>query len=189
MKSSRAKPNLDSAASKTGRNNLSPLTTIYLKIFKSVEFPYEQERAVLKITACDIMSKKRRRDQPAVDTQLVAIYEDLANIDEEIRLKAAHSLLTRFVAGGTPSADQLNEILRRLIRGLCSGRKAARLGFSVALTEFLRIVFGPKKDSVSAFLDIAELPKNLVDLTGVSGDASGQVCKIKFGSNDMTLMT
>ena len=135
------------------------------------------------------MSKKRRRDQPAVDTQLVEIYEDLANIDEDIRLKAAYSLLTKFVSGETPSADQLSEILRRLIKGLCSGRKAARLGFSVALTEFLRIVFGPKKDSVSAFLDITELSKILVDLTGISGDASGQVRKIKFGRNDMTLMT
>lgn len=94
------------------------------------------------------MSKKRRREQPAVDTQLVEIYEDLANVDEKIRLRAAHTLLTNFVSNGKATGDQLNKILRRLIRGLCSCRKAARLGFSIALTEFLTELLGPNGKDV-----------------------------------------
>ena len=74
------------------------------------------------------MSKKRRREKPAVDMQLVEIYEDLANVDEKIRLKAAHTLLTNFVSEGKATGDQLNEVLRRLIRGLCSGSQSSSLG-------------------------------------------------------------
>lgn len=122
------------------------------------------------------MSKKRRREQPAVDTQLVEIYEDLANVDENIRHKAARTLLKKFeVATG----DQLNEIVRRLFRGLCSGRKAARLGFSTALTECLTELLGRKDKDVPGFQSIPELIENLKSQTQVVGDASGQVCSTR----------
>lgn len=122
------------------------------------------------------MSKKRRREQPAVDTQLVEIYEDLANVDENIRHKAARTLLKKFeVATG----DQLNEIVRRLFRGLCSGRKAARLGFSTALTECLTELLGRKDKDVPGFQRIPELIENLKSQTQVTGDASGQVCSTR----------
>lgn len=121
------------------------------------------------------MSKKRRRDQPAVDTQLVEIYEDLANVDENIRLKAAHALLTNFVREGKASGEQLHEILRRLLRGLCSGRKAARLGFSVALTELLIEILGPNGRKVPGFHDILGIIETLKKQTQVSGHVSGQV--------------
>lgn len=119
--------------------------------------------------------KKRRREQPAVDTQLIEIYEDLANVDETIRLKACHTLLTKFVSEGTANGDQLNEILRRLFRGLCSGRKAARLGFSVALTEFLTELLGLKGKRVPGFQTIADLIHTLQKQTHISGNVSGQV--------------
>lgn len=77
------------------------------------------------------MGQKRPREAPSTITRRAEIYEDLANIDQNIRLTAAHALLTDLVPQA--DVDQLQEILRRLIRGLCSGRKAARLGFSVAL--------------------------------------------------------
>lgn len=83
------------------------------------------------------MSRKRARERPAVDTQLVEIYEDLANVEEPIRLKAAHALLSSFAYKDEIPYEQILQILKRLFRGICSGRKAARLGFSVALTEFL----------------------------------------------------
>ena len=79
-----------------------------------------------------VMGQKRRREAPIGVARRTEVYEDLGHVDQSIRLKAARTLLTEFVPGA--STDQLQEILRRLIRGLCSGRKAARLGFSVALT-------------------------------------------------------
>ena len=122
------------------------------------------------------MSKKRRREQPAIDTKLVEIYEDLANVDENIRLKAAQDLLTKFVANGTSTAEQLNEIVRRLLRGLCSGRKAARLGFSVALTELLTQLLGQNEKGVAGVQTILELVETLKEQSQVSSNVSGQVC-------------
>lgn len=122
------------------------------------------------------MSKKRRREQPAVNVQLVEIYEDLASVDENIRLKAAQALLTNFVADGKSTGEQLNEIVRRLFRGLCSGRKAARLGFSVVLTELLAELLGPSRRDVAGFQNALELIETLKKQSQVSGNVSGQVC-------------
>ena len=129
------------------------------------------------------MSRKRRREQPATDVQLVEIYEDLASVDEPIRLKAAHALLTNFVSVEAATGDQLNEILRRLLRGLCSGRKAARLGFSIALTECLVQLLGQEgKRKVPGFRSTAELIETLVNQTSASGNVSGQVrnCELSW---------
>lgn len=104
---------------------------------------------------------KRRREPVNVDVQLVEIYEDLANEKEEIRLKGALALVSRFAPSSSSettngkkgqngeeedaapvksdSSADLEKVLRRLFRGLCSGRKAARLGFSIALTELLSV--------------------------------------------------
>ena len=130
-----------------------------------------------------VMSRKRLREHPTVDTHLVEIYEDLANVDEKIRLKAAHSLLTGFICQENASLEQLNEILRRLIRGLCSSRKAARLGFSVALTELLVELFGHNNKHAQGFQAITELLETLKIQTHVSGNVSGQVSSsaIPFG--------
>lgn len=118
------------------------------------------------------MSKKRAREVTASDTRLIEIYDDLANEDEEIRLKAAYALLSQF-SSTTTSIGQHKTILKRLFRGLCSGRKAARLGFSVALTECLSQIFLPyiddQKISASEILDLLE------SQTAVDGSTSGQV--------------
>ena len=122
------------------------------------------------------LSKKRQRERPAIDVQLIEIYDDLANMDEAIRLKAAHNLLSKFVSHGEVNGDQLDEIFRRLIRGLCSGRKAARLGFSVALTEFLIEIAGPKGKNVAGFQSVPELIQTLKKQTHTSGsNVTGQV--------------
>ena len=121
------------------------------------------------------MSKKRLREHPTVDTHLVEIYEDLASVDEKIRLKAAHRLLTEFVHQKKASGEQLNEILRRLIRGLCSSRKAARLGFSVALTEFLVELFEHDKEQVEGLQTLTGLLETLTVQTDVTSNVSGQV--------------
>lgn len=121
-------------------------------------------------------AKKRRRELSSVDTQLVEIYEDLANEDENIRLKAAQALLLKCSSqNGQLSNGQLSEIIRRLIRGLCSGRKAARLGFSIALTELLsRRSDKPKSDALDG-LSLSELIDLLIKQTETVGNVSGQV--------------
>lgn len=121
------------------------------------------------------MSRKRRRDLPAVDTQLVEIYDDLANEDEEIRLKAAQSLLQKTSPSAGLTSEKLNEVLRRLIRGLCSGRKAARLGFSVALTEYLIQLLGPDSSYWPPPTTLHEVIKVLGEQTHIGSNIGGQV--------------
>ena len=115
------------------------------------------------------MSKKRRREPISVDARAVEIYEDLANENEEIRLKAAEALLLKVSPETSPSSEELEKVLKRLIRGLCSGRKAARIGFSIALTELL-----------AQYSHLQRLPSShvitvLEQQTVASGGLSGQV--------------
>lgn len=100
-------------------------------------------------------SRKRRREPVNVDVKLVELYEDLANENGEIRLKAAQQLVSRFTPDQKPSNDQIEKTLQRLFRGLCSGRKAARIGFSIALTETLSQVFSSHRDMTSSSLGVS----------------------------------
>lgn len=120
------------------------------------------------------MSKKRPRAQPNVDTQLVELYDDLANENEGIRIKAAEAFSIKFSPTNHNSSQLISEALRRLIRGLCSSRYAARLGFSVALTEFLSQHWGIPS-STTGDLQISELIDVLVKQTEVTGKVAGQV--------------
>ena len=130
------------------------------------------------------MSKKRAREVKATDTQLIEIYEDLANESEEIRLKAAHTLLTKFSDPVSTTLEQHKVIIGRLFRGLCSGRKAARLGFSIALTEFLSQVFEPYLDS--GRISGLDIIKNLESQTAAEGGTSGQVWPFSSTPMDRT---
>ena len=123
-----------------------------------------------------------------VDTQLVEIYEDLANIDDGIRLKAAQALLLRVAPEANPTVQQVTEILRRLLRGLCSGRKAARLGFSIVLTELLTQLFGPTSRSVPGIQSIPDLIETLKAQTQTQGNVSGEVCNTLISSQFVQLI-
>ena len=110
-----------------------------------------------------------------MNTELVEIYENLANPDEEIRFRAAQGLLLKVSSNAGFTDEQLNEILRRLVRGLCSGRKAARLGFSIALTEFLIQLQDFDTRSLQTPITISEVIEVLKKQTQISGSVSGQV--------------
>lgn len=120
------------------------------------------------------MSRKRRREPSSIDVQLVEIYDDLANESEEIRLKAAKAFLTKFSADSHRSNDELAEAVRRLLRGLCSGRKAARLGFSITLTELLSQRWGKPPVDGAGELQLAGLVDVLIKQTEIEGKVSGQ---------------
>ncbi|KAL2870992.1 DNA-directed DNA polymerase POL5 [Aspergillus lucknowensis] len=123
-------------------------------------------------------SKKRRREPVNVDTKLVEIYEDLTSENDEIRLKAAQALVSQFTADKKPADDeQIRKTLQRLFRGLCSSRKAARIGFSIALTEVLAQVFSAEALALRGGSSEITVPGVLGIWEGVSnasGSESGQ---------------
>ena len=125
-----------------------------------------------------IMSKKRAREPVNIDTELVEIFEDLSNPSEELRLKAAQLLISKVK---TEKLD-VRKILKRLLRGLCSGRKAARPGFSVALTEFLRqnVLVGGGGDTLDTDLSPHEVVTFLREQTKIGGNVGSQVNKQAF---------
>ncbi|TPR04387.1 hypothetical protein CAN33_0029480 [Aspergillus niger] len=117
-------------------------------------------------------SRKRRREPVNVDTKMVEIYEDLANEKDEIRLKAAQALVSQFTSDKNPADEQIKKTLQRLFRGLCSSRKAARIGFSIALTEILSQVFGAPRDSSE--LNVSTVMNIWESQSSASGSESGQ---------------
>lgn len=84
---------------------------------------------------------KRRRKYTEDDLKLAAIYENLASEVGNDRIAAAKQLVARLAPDNSPTPEQVDTVLTRLIRGLCSSRKAARFGFFVALTEILRQLY------------------------------------------------
>lgn len=119
------------------------------------------------------MVGKRRRDTATPNTELIEIYEDLANEDQEIRLRAAHNLLSKFASPPWSSPEKIKPIVIRLFRGLCSSRKAARPGFSVAITELLTQIFqSPVNETGLSLDDVLEI---LEKHTVPDGATTGQV--------------
>lgn len=110
-------------------------------------------------------SKKRKRE---VDFELVKVYEQLADQDETVRLNAAGTLVSQIFKAGVTSEEQTTNILKRLFRGLCSGRKAARLGFSVALTELLSQLSVPESSAPTSTI-VQILETESTPETGTSG--------------------
>lgn len=119
-------------------------------------------------------SKKRRREPFNVDTKLVEIYEDLASEKDEIRLKSAQALVSQFTPDKNPTDEQIQKALQRLFRGLCSSRKAARIGFSIALTEILTQVLASPRDSSD--ITVSKVMSIWESQSSSSGSESGQVC-------------
>lgn len=118
-------------------------------------------------------SKKRRREPYNVDVKLVEIYEDLASEKDEIRLRAAQGLVSQFTPDKNPTDEQIKKTLQRLFRGLCSSRKAARIGFSIALTEILTQIFSASREL--AEFGIADVLKTWESQSNSSGSETGQV--------------
>jgi len=119
---------------------------------------------------------KRKRQIPDDKRQLYKLYEDLAAESNEIRLEAAEQIITMFSPENHPSSTDVQEVLNRLIRGLCTQRKAARLGFCVTLTEMLLLLLGKQKTTIEDLdLNADLLFKRIDKQTKVEGNAAGMV--------------
>lgn len=115
---------------------------------------------------------KKLRKYTDDDAQLAHIFDNLASQEDKTRLTAATELIEKCTAlfatrqqksngdgeeaSAPPSESQvttdLTKIHMRLVRGLCSSRKAARIGFSLALTEVYRLkldIRGPSSQSLT----------------------------------------
>jgi DNA polymerase phi len=124
-------------------------------------------------------SKKRRREPVNVNIKLMEIYEDLASENDEVRLKAAQALVSQFTPDKSLNDEDIQKALQRLFRGLCSSRKAARIGFSIALTEMLTQVFAVGR---SSSLDVQGVLGVWEGVSDASGGESGQVSILRFFS-------
>ncbi|KAJ9648911.1 DNA-directed DNA polymerase [Coniosporium tulheliwenetii] len=117
----------------------------------------------------------RKRQYTEEDAKLAKIYEHLASEAETDRIEAAKELISRLDPGNSSTSASAEKILRRLIRGLCSGRKAARLGYGVALAEVLRKLYGPGSQLIPEFTLTAEgLLSLIVECTKPEAKAAGQ---------------
>jgi len=118
---------------------------------------------------------KKQRQYTAHDSTLAKIYEELAGEVSDSRIKAAKDLLLEL-----SDADHaiVKKSITRLIKGLCSSRKAARLGFFVALTELLRQSFDAEARQ-NAAVGVDELVELVTRTTSAEGKASGQVGRVR----------
>ncbi|KAF2012208.1 hypothetical protein BU24DRAFT_352794 [Aaosphaeria arxii CBS 175.79] len=121
--------------------------------------------------------KLRHRQLDGDELKLLKLYEDLAAESDNVRLEAAKQLIMRFSpdADPAPSAEAVEKALNRIIRGLCSQRKAARVGFCVTLTELLRQLFGSSGKKIEGFnVDVKTLIGLVEEKTKVEGNVPGQ---------------
>lgn len=121
--------------------------------------------------------KPAKRARSSADMHLLRLYADLAAESDSTRLAAAKQLIVHFSPENQPSKEAVGKALDKLIRGLCSSRKAARYGFFVTLTELLGMFFGKGDGKVEVGVDLEGLIGWVVEKTRVEGNVLGQVRK------------
>lgn len=119
-------------------------------------------------------SRKKRLKYTEEDAALADIYNKLADEVQPVRIKAAGDLLKKLTTKSFDQAQRLETAETRLIKGLCSGRKGARLGFSIALTEVFRLNFNSKPGAEGNSVNLAATVDEIVKLTTPEGNVSGQ---------------
>ncbi|RKF77452.1 DNA polymerase V [Golovinomyces cichoracearum] len=110
----------------------------------------------------------------------VELYEKLASEDESQRINAADSIFAGLFEGdGASESTLLRHLERRLLRGLASGRKGARIGFGIVLTEIFSYLYGEQKLAQTKYanLQFERVFLLLKEKTKPEGDLSGQEIK------------
>jgi DNA polymerase phi len=111
------------------------------------------------------------------------LYDILSSEDSEERLHAANAIVIGLLGGNGVLEPTLQRHLERnLFRGLASGRKAARLGRGIALTEILRQLFGTERLAQKKYpgLTFDVVLDILIAKTKPNGDLAGQEEKDHF---------
>jgi DNA polymerase phi len=110
------------------------------------------------------------------------LYELAGSEDVTDRLNAASAIVSSLLGGDGAEEPTLQRHLEKQFRGLASGRKCARLGFSVVLTEVLAQLFGSKDLASEKYTSLAfdKVVGILVAKTKPDGDLSGQEEKDHF---------
>ncbi|KAF2661662.1 hypothetical protein K491DRAFT_673607 [Lophiostoma macrostomum CBS 122681] len=140
---------------------------------KSSKRPHEQASD----THAEGSLVKRQRTEPEESKlpKLAKLYNDLAAESEDIRLEAARQIVLKLSPENSPSAEAVETALSRLILGLCSRNKAARLGFFVTLTELLHQLYAHPKGSIDGFsLTLHDVVHLVEEKTKVKGNVSGE---------------
>lgn len=116
----------------------------------------------------------------------VELYDLLGSEDGNERLLAADAIISGLLGNGSAEEGQKGvevetlqrHMERRLFRGLASGRKGARLGYSVVVTELLGQLFGEKAlaDPGARYQEVNfdQCLNWLLEKTKPEGDLSGQ---------------
>jgi DNA polymerase phi len=105
------------------------------------------------------------------------LYDILSSEDTAERLNAANAIVTGLLGGsGVQESTLQRHLERNLFRGLASGRKAARIGRGIVLTEILRQLFGAEKLAEEKYpgLTFDKVLGFLLVKTKPIGDLSGQ---------------
>ncbi|KAI0588802.1 DNA-pol-phi domain containing protein [Pyrenophora tritici-repentis] len=135
----------------------------------------KRERDVDQAEKVDEAPAKRHRPSIQDKVKLSKLYADLAAEDDDVRLEAAKQIIVKFSPESEPAAKDVEEALVRLIKGLCSQRKAARVGFSLTLTELLRQIFGDTSHKIQHLeLDVASVIKMVEEKTKAKGNVPGK---------------
>ena len=84
------------------------------------------------------------------------LYEFLSSEDVTERINAADVIVSSLLGDEcVPEVVLLRHLEQRLFRGLASGRKASRLGFSLVLTEVLSQLFGEKDLAATQYPELS----------------------------------
>ncbi|RAL66117.1 hypothetical protein DID88_005788 [Monilinia fructigena] len=106
----------------------------------------------------------------------VRLYDLLSNEDGMQRLDAANAIISGLLGEDGVEESTLEKHLKKLCRGLASGRKGARLGFSIVLSELLAQLFGSANLTATKYtgLTFDNVFEFLILKTKPEGDLSGQ---------------
>ncbi|KAF2173405.1 hypothetical protein M409DRAFT_15689 [Zasmidium cellare ATCC 36951] len=98
-------------------------------------------------------SRKRRVENGQSQAELAKIIDNLRDEVPQVRIEATKALIKTLSAKSDDRSQNLDYSLNRLIKGVCSGAKAARPGFSIALAEVLRLGFTASEWKLPGIVD------------------------------------
>ncbi|CAK4034288.1 DNA polymerase V like [Lecanosticta acicola] len=112
-------------------------------------------------------SRRRRVEADEAKAELAPIFNQLREEIPAQRLGALKRLLQNLSNKSGDPSGRLDYAVTRLVKGLCSGAKAARAGFSIALAEALRLGF-------ASTLTLPGFVPHAISLTTPEGNVSGE---------------